>query len=117
MAVAARFYHQDDMLQLQLVAPEQQANVCRMLWQLKECVVKIQQPLLIPTLRQSHTNYVTPLTQLIELNSSSYFSFDSDSSQDCGSYQNFTPLDQRMTLNSTEYQLAVLPNHTVMIIY
>lgn len=121
LAVAARFYHADDLLELQQLAREDQANVCRMLWQLKECVVKIQQTLLIPTLGQNHADYVAPLAQFLAQNNPSFFRSnrdrDSNRYQDCDSSQDFTQLDQGMTLNTTEYQLAVLPHPAVMIIY
>ena len=127
MAVAARFYHKDDLLQLQQIAPKQQANVCRLLWQLKECVVKIQQTLLIPTLGQNHATYVASFTQLLALNSLRHLRSDSDLNNDitlssdrdpnCDSYQDFTQLNQLMTLNAMDYHLAVLQNPNVIVIY
>lgn len=59
--LAQRFYHYDEIAQLQAIPSPQRTLVCRYLWQIKECVVKIEQAMLIPTLGQSFAQIIPEL--------------------------------------------------------
>lgn len=59
---AQRFYHADELVALAALEPTFRQVVCRYLWQIKECIVKVEQGTLIPTLGRS---LLPQLTELI----------------------------------------------------
>ena len=59
---AQRFYHANELTALAALEPTFREVVCRYLWQIKECIVKVEQGTLIPTLGQS---LLPQLTELI----------------------------------------------------
>ena len=61
---AQRFYHPDELAILAALEPLFRQLLCRYLWQIKECLVKVEQGRLIPTLGRP---LLPQLTELIEV--------------------------------------------------
>lgn len=60
-----RFYHPDELVLLEGIAPDLRQVLCRYLWQIKECIVKVEQGLLIPTLGRSLAPYIPELLTIL----------------------------------------------------
>lgn len=60
-----RFYHSDELALLEGIAPDLRQVLCRYLWQIKECIVKIEQGQLIPTLGRSLAAYIPELLTIL----------------------------------------------------
>ncbi|CAM4068808.1 4'-phosphopantetheinyl transferase superfamily protein [Psychrobacter arenosus] len=60
-----RFYHPDELALLEGIAPDLTQVLCRYLWQIKECIVKVEQGLLIPTLGRSLAPYIPELLNIL----------------------------------------------------
>lgn len=60
-----RFYHPEELALLERIEPDLRQVLCRYLWQIKECFVKVEQGLLIPTLGQSLAPYLPELLTIL----------------------------------------------------
>ena len=114
--LAQRFYHDDEITQLQNIDPPLRVQLCRHLWQIKECMVKIEQTTLIATLGRSYAPLIPEIINAAHINelTSTHYPFQS-AQQD--NNQQLIVLSETLLVNQDSYRIGLIPAEQLIVIF
>ncbi|WP_131669137.1 4'-phosphopantetheinyl transferase family protein [Psychrobacter pygoscelis] len=114
--LAQRFYHDDEITQLQNIEPPLCAQLCRHLWQIKECLVKIEQTTLIATLGQSCAQLIPEIINAARINELTSTHYPCQSAQQDNSQQ-LIVLSETLLVNQDSYRIGLILAEQLVVIF
>ena len=106
-----RFFHPCEVTLLKGLESHLREQVSRYLWQIKECVVKVENGKLIPTLGRNYAVLVDELIPLFELKDKIIILDDVESEIETNPTQSPLSLMTRLTLCERNYEIYIDPRH------
>ena len=114
--LAQRFYHDEEITQLQNIDPPLRVQLCRHLWQIKECMVKIEQTTLIATLGRSYAPLIPEIINAAHINELTSTHYPSQSAQQDNNQQ-LIVLSETLLINQGSYRVGLILAEQLIVIF